>query len=130
MILYGISLGGAVAIQLAADRPANGLIVEASFSSAADMAQRWYPRIPLHHVLSVSFDSAETAATLEGLPKLFGHSIQDDVIPFQSGRILHAAAASPKVFTLLEGGHNDSSWFTPGAPGNAELEAFFSQFKP
>lgn len=130
ILIYGISLGGAVAIQLAADRPSDGLIVEASFASAADIARRWYPRFPLHHVLSVSFDSAATASTLKGLPKLFGHSIKDDVIPFQSGRILHAAAAPPKVFTLLEGGHNDSSWFTPGAPGNAELEAFLDPFKP
>ena len=66
------------------------------------------------------------ASTLRGLPKLFAHSTNDEVIPFQSGRILHAAAAAPKTFALLSGAHNDSSWFTPGALGNAELEAFLA----
>ncbi len=130
IVVYGISLGGPVAVQLAADRPAAGLVVEASFASAADLARRWYPNLPLHRVLSVSFDSAAKAAALAGMPKLFGHSIQDETIPFQSGRILHAAAAPPKVFTLLQGGHNDSSWFTPGAPGNADFEAFLDSFRP
>jgi uncharacterized protein len=120
IVVYGISLGGAVAVQLATDRPAAGLVVEGSFASAADIARRRYPNLPLHRVLSVSYDSAAKAARLEGMPKLIGHSIQDETIPFQSGRILHAAAAPPKVFTMLQGGHNDSSWFIPGAPGNAE----------
>lgn len=129
VIAYGVSLGGAVAIQLANDRPVAGLVVQSSFASAADLAQRRYPRLPLYRILSVSFDSAAKAATLDGLPKLFGHSPTDETIPFQSGRILHAAAAAPKTFTLLAGQHHDSSWFTPGATGNAELEAFLGQFK-
>lgn len=126
IVVYGISLGSAVAIHLATERPAAALIVEGAFASAADVAQRWYPSLPLDRLLSVSFDSAAKASTLRGLPKLFAHSTNDEVIPFQSGRILHAAAAAPKTFALLSGAHNDSSWFTPGALGNAELEAFLA----
>jgi uncharacterized protein len=129
IILYGQSLGGAVAVHLATERPVDGLIIEASFSSAADMASRWYPSFPLHKLLSVSFDSASLSAELEGLPKLFGHSPHDEVIPFQSGRILHSSAAFPKTFALLSGGHNDNSWFIPGEAGNEELEAFFAAYK-
>ena len=129
VIAYGVSLGGPVAIQLAQDRPVAGLIVQSSFVSAADMARRMYPALPLDRLLSVSYDSAPKVAALAGLPKLFGHSPTDETVPFQSGRLLHGAAASPKIFTLLAGRHNDSSWFTPGAPGNADLEAFFNQFK-
>jgi len=129
ILTYGVSLGGPVAIQLATDRPVAGIIIESSFSSAADMALRWFPRLPLHRLLSVSYDGAAKAATLEGLPKLFGHGISDSVVPFHSGRLLHGAAAQPKVFTLLEGAHGDGSWFTPGAPGNRELEDFLNQFK-
>jgi fermentation-respiration switch protein FrsA (DUF1100 family) len=129
ILIYGNSLGGAVAIQLAKDRPAAALIVQGSFASAADMARRWYPNLPLDRLLTVSYDSAAKAATLAGLPKLFGHSPHDEVIPFQSGRILHASAAPPKTFVLLDGDHNRNSWFSPGAPGNAELEAFLNQFK-
>ena len=129
ILIYGKSLGGAVAVQLATDRSAAALIVQGAFASAADMARRRYPNLPLDRLLSVSFDSAAKAATLAGLPKLFGHSPHDDVIPFQSGRILHASAAPPKTFVLLAGDHNQNSWFTPGAPGNAEFEAFLGQFK-
>ena len=129
ILVYGQSLGAAVAIQLATDRPAAAILVEGAFASAADIARRWYPALPLDRVLSVSFDSASKVAVLEGIPKLFGHSLRDEVIPFQSGRILYAAAASPKKFVLLAGGHNDSSWFTPGAAGNEELESFLGQFE-
>ena len=128
IVVYGNSLGAAVAVQLAKDRPVAGLVVQGGFASAADMARRLYPRIPLHRVLSVSYDSAAVAATLDGLPKLFGHSPTDETVPFQSGRILHGRAASPKRFALLSGGHGDDSWFVPGGAGNAELEAFFDRF--
>jgi uncharacterized protein len=130
MVVYGLSLGGAVAAQLATDRPAAGLVLEGAFASAADLARRRYPDLPLDRVLSVRFDSTSKVARLNGLPKLIGHSIQDETIPFQSGRILHAAAAAPKTFVVLSGGHNDSSWFTPGGAGNAEFEAFLGAFKP
>ena len=119
----------------AASSPANssesGLIAALGrgFLSAADLARRWYPDLPLDRLLSVSYDSTAKAAALSGLPKLFGHSTTDETVPFQSGRLLHAAAANPKTFVLLSGGHNDQSWFTPGAAGNAEFEDFLGQFK-
>lgn len=129
VLVYGNSLGGAVAVQLALDRPVAALIVEGGFASAADIARRWYPSVPIDRLISVSYDSATKAATLAGLPKLFGHSLNDEVIPFQSGRILYAAAAPPKIFALLDGDHNGNAWYTPGATGNAELEAFLGQFE-
>lgn len=130
IVVYGHSIGAAVAVQLACDRPAAALVVQSGFASAADMARRWYPRLPLDRLLSVSYDSAAKAATLPGLPKLFGHSLADEIIPFQSGRILHAAAAPPKTFALLSGRHNDSSWLVSGSSGAAELDAFLAPFKP
>ena len=130
VIAYGHSLGAAVAIQLAQDRPLAGLVVQGGFASMADMAKRRYPALPLDRVLTVKFDAAAGAAALTNLPKLFGHSLTDDVVPFPSGRILHAAAAEPKTFVLLSGAHSDVSWFVPGGAGNAELEAFLAAFKP
>ncbi len=128
ILAYGRSLGGAVAVQLALDRPVAALIIEGSFASAADMARRLYPNLPLDRLLSVSFDSASKVAAMEGRPKLIGHSIQDETVPFPSGRVLHAAAAGPKTFVLLSGGHNDSSWFSPGGAGHVELEEFLRPF--
>lgn len=129
VLVYGHSLGAAVAAQLARDRPAAALIVDGGFSSAADLARRRYPNLPLDRVLSVAYDAAAQTAALPGLPKLFGHSTADETVPFQSGRLLHAAAANPKTFVLLAGGHNDHSWFAPGGAGNAELEAFLAPFE-
>ncbi|MDR0994204.1 MAG: alpha/beta hydrolase [Verrucomicrobiota bacterium] len=129
ILLYGHSLGAAVAARTAMDRPAAALILDSGFASAADLARRWYPDWPFDRLLSVSYDTAAYASSLPGLPKLIAHSMQDQVVPFQSGRILHAAAAPPKEFVLLEGEHSDHSWFTPGAPGHAELEAFLNLFK-
>jgi len=130
VMVYGHSIGAAVAIQVACERPVAGLVVEAGFASAADLARRRFPRLPSDRLLSVSYDAAARAMTLSGLSKLFGHSLDDDVIPFQSGRILHGAAAAPKTFAILAGDHTHASWFSPGAPGNAELEAFLARFKP
>ena len=128
VILYGHSLGGAVAAGLAQDRPAAGLILEGTFASARDMAARLYPAWPVAPFLSVRFDTAAGTAALSGLPKLIGHSPDDDVVPFQSGRTLHAAAAAPKVFVLLAGPHDAHSWLTDNGTGNAELLDFLSKF--
>lgn len=128
VIVYGHSLGGAIAARLALDRPVAGLVLESAFASAADMARRMYPDWPLAPFLSVEYDAAACVAALPGLPKLFGHAPDDRIVPFQSGRTLHAAAAVPKSFVLLEGGHSDHSWFRENAQGNAELCGFLSRF--
>ena len=129
ILVYGHSLGAAVAIQLAQDRPVAGLIVDGGFLSTADLARRFYPHLPFDRLLSEAYDSGPKVAALAGLPKLFGHSPTDQTVPFQSGRLLHGAAANPKIFVLLAGAHSDHSWFASGAPGNAPFEAFLAQFK-
>ena len=129
ILVYGHSLGAAVAVELAQDRPAAGLIVDGGFLSAADLARRFYPKLPLDRLLFESYDSGPKVAALAGLPKLFGHSPADQTVPFQSGRLLHGAAADPKIFVLLAGAHSDHSWFVPGAAGNAQFERFLAQFE-
>jgi hypothetical protein len=132
IVIYGFSLGGAVAARLAADRagcegpaPA-GLVVESSFASARDVGKRWHPHAPLWMMQS-RYDSTGAVARLEGLPKLFGHSRDDSVLPWETGRLLFEAAAEPKEFAELEGDHLDSSWRKPGGAGFSELEAFLER---
>ncbi|MFH1691045.1 MAG: alpha/beta hydrolase [Candidatus Omnitrophota bacterium] len=105
IILYGESLGGAVAIDLAAQVPIGGLVVEGSFTCAADMAKKIYPFLPVFLVAS-KYDSYAKVAQIKA-PKLFIHSSQDEIVPFVLGRKLFDRAVAPKEFFQAQGGHND-----------------------
>lgn len=101
---YGASLGGAVAIDLATKRNLSGLMIDSTFSSAVDMAKRMYPFIPSFLVRS-KFDSIRKVRDVR-IPKLFIHSPEDDIVPFEMGDKLYQAAAEPKVFLETAGDHN------------------------
>ena len=107
MILFGHSLGGAVAIDAARDRSVAGLVVEGSFTDIKEMARALYPQLPLHWVARNEFRSIEKVAELD-LPKLFIHGTADSTVPFEVGRRLYEAAAEPKELYLVpNAGHND-----------------------
>ena len=106
IIIYGGSLGGAVGIDVASHRTVSGLIIDSTFPSAAAMSKRIYPAIPTFF-LSVKFDSKQKIRSLT-VPKLFMHSTEDRLVPFQLGRELFDAAPEPKEFAALTGGHNDA----------------------
>ena len=109
VVVHGQSLGGAVAIQLALDKPVRAVIVESSFSSVIDMGQRLYPLMPIKWFCRFRYDSASKVRSLD-VPKLFAHSPQDDLIPYDIGEQLYRAAMQPKEFVVLEGSHNDAGW--------------------
>ena len=104
IIGYGESLGGAVAIDLALRRPLAGLIVDSSFSSAADMARQYYPFIP-SFLLATKMDSVSKVKDI-AVPKLFIHSKDDEIVPFAQAQKLFRAASEPKEFLEIEGDHN------------------------
>lgn len=104
IILYGESLGGAVSIYLASKRPVGGLITENTFTSIKDMARLAFPFIP-HFVFASRFDSVSRIQEIT-CPKLIMHSYDDEIVPFAQGEKLFAAAAEPKTFVKLRGGHN------------------------
>ncbi len=107
ILLFGHSLGGAVAIDCALDRPAAGLVVESSFTQVRDLARASYPRLPLHLVARNQFRSIHKVGRLT-LPKLFIHGGADERVPPALGRRLYEAAAEPKELYLVPGaGHND-----------------------
>lgn len=107
LIGYGASLGGAVIIDLATKRVLDMLMIESSFTSAAQMARRLYPALPTF-MMSVKLDSIAKIGAIKG-PKLFLHSLQDRTVPFSMGQALYEEASDPKAFIVLEGGHNDGS---------------------
>ncbi len=107
ILLFGHSLGGAVAIDAARDRRAAGLVVQSSFTDLREMARALYPQIPLHWITRNEFRSIGKVAELE-LPKLFIHGTEDGTVPVEVGRRLYEAAAEPKELYLVErAGHND-----------------------
>ena len=106
IILFGRSLGGAVATDLASQvRPA-ALILESTFSSAREVATHLFPLLSRVVVLRYRFASNEKIAQVTS-PILMLHSPQDEVIPYPLGRALYAVAPPPKQFVEMHGGHND-----------------------
>lgn len=106
IIVYGVSLGGAVAVDLASKRDAAALIVDSSFSRAKDMAKKILPLVP-GFIIKTKLDSLSKIAMVKK-PKLFLHSPEDEVVPFKLGQKLYEAAPEPKEFVELSGGHNDN----------------------
>lgn len=104
IVVYGESLGGAVAIDLATKRDIKALITEGTFSSTRDVARVVYPFLP-SFLVSSSFDSARKIRQISA-PKLIIHSTNDEIIPFRLSNLLFEAAPGPKRFLKLMGGHN------------------------
>ena len=112
IFIYGHSLGGAVAIQLALNNPAaGGLIVEAAFTSIADMARRIpkYRIFPIDLIVHERFDSIEKVGQLQ-IPVLYIHGTDDKLVPSEMSRELYKRTASSKQLKLIPGGgHNNSA---------------------
>lgn len=104
IILYGESLGGAVAIDLASKKDVKALITEGVFSSTRDVARAVYPFLP-PFLVSSSFESARKIRNIRA-PKLIIHSLNDEIIPFRLSEKLFESAPQPKKFLKLMGGHN------------------------
>lgn len=107
IVVFGHSLGSAVAIELASRTEVAGLIVEGALTSAIDRGQELYPYIPIRRIARSRFGSLDKVAGIS-VPKLFLHATLDDVIPLAHGRRLFEAARDPKTFVELEGGHADA----------------------
>ncbi|MEE8138123.1 MAG: alpha/beta hydrolase [Thermoanaerobaculia bacterium] len=107
VLLFGHSLGGAVAIDCALERQAAGLVVQSSFTHIRDAARAVLPAWPLHLVARPQFRSIDKVGRLE-LPKLFIHGEGDETVPFALGQLLFEAAAEPKEFYAVpHAGHKD-----------------------
>ena len=108
IVLFGRSLGAAVAINLATQRQALGIILEAPFASIKAMARAVFPWLPIGRFLSTKYDSISKIRQIQ-TPLLIMHGDQDEVVPFQQGKRLFDAANNPKQFYTISGaGHNNS----------------------
>ncbi|UCC95720.1 MAG: alpha/beta hydrolase [Candidatus Omnitrophota bacterium] len=104
IILYGESLGSAVAIHLASQQKIGGLVTEGTFSCGKDMAKIFYPYLP-SFFFSNTFDSLSKIGKVD-VPKLLIHSLDDEILPFALAKKLFAEAKEPKHFVQIRGSHN------------------------
>ena len=106
-VVFGRSLGGAVAVDVARDRDLAGVILESTFTSAADVVRTTIARpiAPLiGHILASDAKISRVRA-----PLLFFHGDRDEIVDYRLGRSLFDAAPEPKAFETIRGaGHNDT----------------------
>jgi len=124
--VFGRSLGGAVAIDLAARMCLNALIVESSFTCVADMARRVFPFLPIGSLLSSRYDSIGKIARIDA-PLLVIHGTKDSLIPFEQGQRLFEAAPGPKAFHAVAGGDHNDTYLVGGKPYLDRIRSFLEE---
>ncbi len=102
IILYGKSLGGGVAVELATRHPHRALVLAKTFTSMPDMAQSLYPWLPARWLVRTQFNSLEKIGRCAA-PVFVTHGDCDGLIPCWMGQHLHEAATAPKFFLPLPG---------------------------
>ncbi len=106
-MLYGESLGSGVAVQLATETAVAGLVLEAPFTSAADVGAAAYPFLPVRLLIKDRFASIDKIADV-GAPLLVIHGEADRVVPARFGRTLFEAAPEPKTGVFIPQGNHDN----------------------
>ncbi len=110
IVLFGESMGGAIAAYLATRQKPAALVIASAFTSVPDMAQQIYPFLPARWLARIRYDTRGYLRSVTA-PVLIAHSPQDEIVPYEHGQALYAAANPPKQFLELAGGHNDGFIF-------------------
>jgi len=125
IVLYGRSLGGAVALQAAAKLPVRGVVLESTFTSILELAllRYWWllPRVACRHPYRSDLRISRVRA-----PVLAAHSPEDEVVPYEMGKRLFRRAPNPWGFEGLSGTHVEAGWQTSPAYAEA-FRAFVNE---
>ncbi len=128
VFIYGHSLGGAIAIDLAVRHPeASGLIVESTFTSMKAMASRQYKYLPVNWLLTERFSSLRKVDKLK-VPVLYFHGTKDPLIPYQMTQMLYEKSPQPKFIKLIEGAEHGNSAVMGWVEYHDTFKAFVDQF--
>lgn len=126
VVVFGRSLGGAIAAWLGSRQTPGALIIESTFTSVPDMAREIYPLLPTRWLTRIRYDARENLSRVS-CPVLIVHSRDDELIPFEHGEALFATLKSPKAFLQITGGHNDGP-LVSGSSYKTGLEDFLAEY--
>ena len=125
IVLFGRSMGGAIAAWLATQVSAGGLIVESSFTSVPDIGAEVYRWLPVRWVARIRFPTVDYVSEVD-MPVLVIHSRDDEIIPFHHGERIVEAAREPKELVAISGDHNTGFMISGGVYVEA-LEGFLTR---
>ena len=108
-VLYGFSLGGAIAAQVIRRHPFDALILQSTFTKLSDLTRLIYPRAPLHLLAGRLFDTLSVVRKLH-VPLLVLHGTADEVAPCSMAHALHDACPSEKRIQPVAGGMHNDLW--------------------
>jgi fermentation-respiration switch protein FrsA (DUF1100 family) len=106
LVIFGRSMGGGPATWLAAREQPGAVLLESVFTNVPDVGAHHYSFLPVRALATNQFDNESRVGDIKA-PTLHIHSRGDRVVPFALGRQVYEAAAAPKQFLEIEGGHND-----------------------
>jgi len=123
IILFGRSLGAAVAAELATRENCLALILETPFASIRKMARAAFPLLPIGPLLRTRYDVVEKVKKIK-VPLLVLHGDRDEVVPFSQGREVFESAPEPKEFFTIRGAHHNDTYIIGGDAYFAALKNF------
>lgn len=123
IVVYGESLGAAIAADLASKVEVGGLVIEEGFTSTADVGQGMFPFFPVRWLVRNKYDTLSKMSRIKA-PVLILHSHGDEFFNMRHAQLLLAAANEPKQLVELQGTHNDA-FLTSAAIYHDALHRFF-----
>lgn len=130
IVIFGESLGAAVALQLALDTEgAHALVLESPFASVPEMARAVYPFLPVWPLVRTRYDNLGKVKRLR-VPLLVLHGERDDIVPFAQGRGVFDAAPEPKRFFAIPGAAHNDTYVVGGEAYWRALREFLEEAGP
>jgi fermentation-respiration switch protein FrsA (DUF1100 family) len=123
IVYFGESIGTAVAVRLAAERPPHALILRSPFTSLVDVGRHHYPFLPVQWMLRDRFHTIDRITAVRA-PLLVVAGTDDHIVPHEMSEALYAAAAEPKWLATIEGADHNDEVLLAGRPVMAAILKF------